>query len=40
MPEAAEEELHEAGSYTSDLEEAANDETKLADVCKHHFAAK
>ena len=40
MPEAAEEELHEAGNYTSDLEEAANDETKLAEVYKHHFAAK
>ena len=40
MPEAAEEELHEAGNYTSDLEEAANDETKLAEVYKHHFVAK
>ena len=32
MPEAAEEELLEKQAYTSDLEAAGNDETKVAEV--------
>ena len=37
MPEAAEEELLEKQAYTSDLEEANDDKSKLAEVYKHHF---
>ena len=37
MPEAAEEELLEKQAYTSDLEEAKDDKSKLAEVYKHHF---
>ena len=37
MPEAAEEELLEKQAYTSDLEAAGNDETKVAEVYKNHF---
>ena len=38
MPEAAEEEeLLGKQAYTSDLEEAKDDESKLAEVYKHHF---
>ena len=38
MHEAAQEELLEKQAYTSDLEEAKDDEGKLAEVYKHHFA--
>ena len=37
MPEAAEEELLEKQAYTSHLEEAKDDESKLAEVYKRHF---
>ena len=37
MPEAADEERLERQAYTSDLKEAKDDESKLAEVYKHHF---
>ena len=37
MPEAAEKELLEEQTYTSDLEEAGNDDNKVAEFHTHHF---
>ena len=37
MPEAAEEELLEKQAYTSGLEAAGSDETKVAEFYKNHF---